>query len=307
MVSEQLSGRPRILAVVVLYKESPEESVATQALLQTLREEPRLSQKFSLLLYDNSPEPQTPLPSSLPVTYEHDASNRGLAYAYNYALKRAAELQIEWLLLLDQDTGVTREYLMEAAELVASEGKEARVAAFAPRLIGVKGLRSPSLIFLDMVRRQVTFRNRRPMVAPDDAFGLQEQRFAAFNSGAIVRVSAIQAIGGFPEEFWLDFLDIAVFHELHAKGYRLYIMRTSLSHSLSVDAKGFFQKEGAFKRHRNILRAMSLYTTRYGTVFDRLLNRGWLVRMGFSQLWNIPDKRFAFESFRRAIFFRVRA
>ena len=94
--------------------------MATQALLQTLREEPRLSQKFSLLLYDNSPEPQTPLPSSLPVTYEHDASNRGLAYAYNYALKRAAELQIEWLLLLDQDTGVTREYLMEAAELVAS-------------------------------------------------------------------------------------------------------------------------------------------------------------------------------------------
>ena len=103
------------VVMVVFYRLSPHESPAMQSLVQTVgrcRElrSPALSTTIRRAAHEL---PITPFPG----TYRHDPSNPGLAMAYQYALQQAGCDSISWLLLLDQDTTVTAEYLAEAVHM----------------------------------------------------------------------------------------------------------------------------------------------------------------------------------------------
>ena len=56
----------------------------------------------------------------------------------------AVEDGIPWLMLLDQDTRVTAEYLHELMALQPIAAQDPKIAAFAPKLAGITGLRSPA-------------------------------------------------------------------------------------------------------------------------------------------------------------------
>src|ERR1700744_5398625 len=168
-----------VLATVVIYKRSIENSEAVQALLRCFAEDPALAAGFRVLLYDNSSEAQTPPQQicTVEVSYHHDELNGGLAVAYNHALGLAGEAGIPWLLLLDQDTRVTAEYLHEVLALQPVAAKDPQIVAFAPKLAGITGLRSPAMDFLDALHRQVILpRWRRPLIVPLDTYGPQYQR-----------------------------------------------------------------------------------------------------------------------------------
>jgi GT2 family glycosyltransferase len=297
-----------VLATVVIYKTSIENSEAVQALLRCFAEDPALAAGFRVLLYDNSSEAQTP-PESAPVevSYHHDALNGGLAVAYNHALGLAMKADIPWLLLLDQDTRVTAEYLHEVLALQPVAAQDPQIVAFAPKLAGITGLRSPAMDFIDSLHRQVILPPwRRPLIVPQDTYGPQRQRTVAFNSGAVLRTQAVQAIGGFPTEYWLDFLDIAVFHDLYRNGGYLFVMHSTLEHSLSVVEDDFLQRSTSLSRHRNILSAMTHYVKTNGTAWERLLHRGWLTRNFFSLVVRRGGVRFAIASLSQAFTYSAR-
>jgi GT2 family glycosyltransferase len=297
------SGGWLVLATVVLYKRTIEDSEAVQALLELLAVDPALAASFRVLLYDNSPEPQKlPDAPGIALSYRHDAQNAGLASAYNHALSLAAQDGIPWLLLLDQDTRITAEYLHELIALQPLARQDPRIAAFVPKLTGATGLRSPSIDFLDALRRQVTLpRWRRPMIVPPETYGPQHLRSVAFNSGAVIRTETMLATGGFPAAYWLDFLDMAVFHDLYRNGNYLFVMKTTLEHSLSVEADDFLQLSHSLARHRNILSAMVYYVKMNGSRWERLLHRGWLLRNFFSLIFRPGGRPFAMESLRQSL------
>jgi GT2 family glycosyltransferase len=290
-----------ILATVVLYKRSIEHSEAVQALLHLLVEDSALAASFRVLLYDNSPASQNlPEAPGIALSYCHDAQNAGLAVAYNHALGLAVEDGIPWLMLLDQDTRVTADYLHELIALQPVAGQDPKIAAFAPKLAGATGLRSPSIDFIDSLRRQVTLpHRRRPMIVPPETYGPQHCRLVAFNSGAVIRTQAMLAMGGFPAAYWLDFLDMAVFHDLYGNGNYLFVMKTTLEHSLSVEADDFLQLSHSLARHRNILSAMIYYVKTNGSPWERLLHRAWLLRNALSLLVRHGGRPFALESLRQ--------
>jgi GT2 family glycosyltransferase len=78
----------------------------------------------------------------------------------------------------------------------------------------------------------------------------------ALNSGALLRVSAIREIGGFPPQFWLHHLDLCLHHLLHRAGKRIYVAGDiQADHSLSLSDyrslspqtyRWFLQAESAF-------------------------------------------------------------
>jgi hypothetical protein len=109
----------------------------------------------------------------------------------------------------------------------------------------------------------------------------------AYNSGATLRVSALCSIGGFPNEFWLDYLDHAIFHALSVRGYRMYIMRTELEHESS---QATLSKVPVW-RQRNLLLAQTLFAKQTGNFFDRLLYRIWLLRYSRTLWIRYPDRR----------------
>jgi GT2 family glycosyltransferase len=263
---------PSILAVVVLYNRELARSQSFTSLSEILNANPDLAKHFSLVVYDNSPQAQTPVSAAdFPTHYVHDRSNGGLAAAYNYALARAESEQREWLLLLDQDTSPTQEFLFELLQTATALQATAEVAAIVPKLMVNGGIHSPDSEFIQLIRRQ--FQPPNPPVA-HDLVGIQQQPLCAYNSGSTLRVSALRAIGGFPREFWLDYLDHAVYHSLYVHGYRTHLMLATLVHDASYSD---FDSMPFWRLH-NVLTAQTLYVKRNGNFVDRLLYRIWLLR-----------------------------
>ncbi len=297
MLAPQASSS--ILVVVVLYNCDLSQSQSVSTLLSILNEHRALAKRFSVILYDNSPQAQSPAVAvDLPVHYVHDPSNGGLAPAYNLALARAESEGCEWLLLFDQDTSPTLEFMLELVTLASTLRGETTVAAIVPKLLVNGIVYSPATHFIDVLRRQ--FSPRGPNTY-DSLLGVQEQRINIYNSASTLRVSALRSIGAFPTEFWLDYLDHTVFHTLFANGYRIYIMRSSLEHHQS-DAD--LQQLSAW-RHSNVLKAQTLFVKRAGNRIDRLLYRIWLLRYSRKLRSECDDKRIWRETALQALLLRV--
>ena len=153
---------------------------------------------------------------AFPIHYVHDPSNGGLATAYNFALARAESEDREWLLLLDQDTSLTREFIVELLETARTPAYAARqVAAIVPKLLVNGKVYSPAIPFIDQMRRQFLPSQTSPRLPMSSEFS--RGPCMPITPASTLSVSALRSIGGFPVEFWLDFLDHAVFHALMLK------------------------------------------------------------------------------------------
>jgi GT2 family glycosyltransferase len=288
-----------IQAVVVLYQCELSASQTVSSLVRLLNENPELGSRLSLILYDNSPQAhECNLQANFPIEYIHDASNGGLASAYNVALRRAESDGREWLLLLDQDTSPTREFLFELLEAATALHATTEVAAIVPKLVVHGIIHSPATQFIVQMRRQ--FRPPQKPIA-QDVVGVLQQPLSAYNSGSTIRVSALRSIGGFPPEFWLDFLDHAVFHALYVRGYRIHVMRANLTHEASYSDPDSVP----FSRLHNVLMAQTLYVKRSGNFMDRLLYRIWLLRHSRNFRQGEKNRRIWRETVLQAFLLRV--
>jgi GT2 family glycosyltransferase len=285
----------RILAVAALYKQSPRESNAVSSFITIMRDNPKLASHFSLVLYDNSPESQ-PAPDEFPLHYVHDPANGGLAAAYNYALARAEGTGCEWLLLLDQDTTLTKEFFSELIACVLGLRTEDNVAAIVPKLMVRGTILSPAEHFIDYIRHQ--FRNSIHTLGQEDV-GIQRGRISAYNSGSTLNVSMLRSMGGFPPEFWLDYLDHAVFHALEVRGSRVYVLQAVLQHELTESDLN----DRPIWRFRNTLKAQSLFVKRAGSWRDQLLYRLYLLRSVRRLRADCPDQRIWKETALQALHF----
>jgi GT2 family glycosyltransferase len=288
-VEPSLVAKATILIVAVLYERAPDESCSLCFLAQIFKACPELARHFSVVIFDNSSQShRVAIELNLPVLYKHDPANPGLAGAYNFALNLAQEGRFEWLLLLDQDTSLTREFILEVIESIDLLAGRSDVAAIVPKLLVNGRIFSPAAHFIEQLRHQYKRSNHAVVL---DTVGVQHRRLFAYNSGAALRVSALRAIGGFPQEFWLDYLDHAVFHALHTSGYRVYVMHTQIPH----DASQARASNVPIWRQRNILIAQNRFVRKTGTALDRLLYRIWLLRWSRSLWINHVDRQFCRE------------
>jgi GT2 family glycosyltransferase len=196
-----------------------------QSLIDCCAQDGGLASNLSLLVYDNSPAPQQMNPADRrigQVEYRHDPANGGLAAAYNHALSLAQDKQIEWLLLLDQDTVVGPELLSALLQQIATP-VQADVCAMVPKLVQDDAVISPQIV--------QRFNNRS--VATNFS-GVSSRRVTALNSGACLRVQAVQAIGGFPWEYRLEYLDHIMFSRLQSGGGKVLVLEVTMQHQLSL-------------------------------------------------------------------------
>jgi GT2 family glycosyltransferase len=288
-----------ILGILVLYRRAPSESEAFNSLVDLWMADPELASSLPFIVYDNSPQPlKWEAPVEFPLTYKHDSSNGGLASAYNFALAEAERRGTEWLLLLDQDTVLTPEFFEELIACATSLQAQSDVGSIVPKLLANGKLASPAAHFLDQMRRQF---KRSSHAVDRNATGVQRGRLSAYNSGTTFRVSALRAIGGFPQEFWLDYLDHAVFHLLHTKGYRMFVMRAVLHHDSSQEN----MNASPMWRQLNHLAAQMSFVHWAGTNFERLLYRCWLLRFSRRLRSLYSDRRLWRETAKQALLWRI--
>jgi GT2 family glycosyltransferase len=248
--------RIRILVVVVLYKMSLTDSQTIQGLLQAFARYPELHDSLSVLIWDNSP---TPLKDAEPLsafTYKHSQENLGVSGAYNRAMKIAEATGCQWLLLLDQDTAIPADFLPQILKLGCRFLNKSEIAAIVPFLVDGERILSPF---------KVLFKKRTPLDKPFE--GVYPGEVSAANSGTLMRIDALEQIGGFNEDFWLDFSDVVAFHLLHLHGKQIYIAGDLLlKHKVAVLD---FKKSMSPKRYLNFIAAEGAYWDVYGTVTER--------------------------------------
>lgn len=257
-------AQPSIFAIIVLYRQSPEESESFVSLRTILQERPDLASSMRLLVYDNSPTTHEVPASPVEMRYISNTSNAGLARAYNTALKLALDEGMQWLLLLDQDTVLTESYLSEAIALAHTDD---RFEAIVPKLAEAGIVLSPHY--------PLTLRHPKPLDIA--AYGILSEEIHPYNSGAILKVKALQKMDGFPDEFPIDYLDHATFRILQTNGGRIFVMQAVLEHQLSSNSR----HRAVSSREKNTLQAEHRFYQRYGSRQEqfyyhvRLIWRAW--------------------------------
>jgi GT2 family glycosyltransferase len=246
---------------VVLYQCTPAESKTIRSLIDCFRQSSELAQRFAVLIYDNSPIANQFVSTDLPfalIEYRHDAQNGGLSSAYNYALASATAARLDWLLLLDQDTQVEGRLLSSLLQEIENTPPHS-VCALVPRLVHGDTTISPQTVG--------SYQNR-PVVS--DFSGIHPFRLTALNSAACLRTEALDRIGGFPKEYWLDYLDHIVFYRLQAGGDRIFVLDISIQHGLSLMN---LEQEMTLPRYQNFLTAEWAFIKETGWGGGSLIHR----------------------------------
>lgn len=273
--------QPDILAALVLYGRPAAESPAFTA-LNEFQQQNGGQAHIDLLLFDNSNPGYAP-PAQLNGTYVPCPSNPGLAGPYNHALAQAEARGIRWLMLLDQDTHVTCEYLQEVLDSTAAAPAGGGVA-LVPRLLSGTALLSP---------HARAYRPTQPPLDPDIC-GISSRRLHYFNSGAVLSVAALRAIGGFPPAFWLDYLDHAVFFQLQQRGGCVQILHSALQHELASNSYAGPVTPARLQRERNIREAAMRYYRLYEPGHRLLQHRIALLRQA-AHFWRAGRRALAHE------------
>lgn len=231
--------------VVVLYNLTFLESTTITSLNKLLASGsfPEITE---VLIFDNSSESNIPSRLEQRFSYYHSGENVGLARAYNYALEQINPA-VEWLVTLDQDTVISREYLNEL--IVKASKLPKTVVAIAPIIKDQQQQISP-------VRSDTLRPLHKPLPKSDHTYS---QDIMVINSATAVRVDFLQKIEGYNEVFSLDYLDHWLSWKIFEESSSLMILKASLLHSLSV----LHHSELSSSRYQNILASEGVFFKRY--------------------------------------------
>ncbi len=177
------------LIVLVLYKIPLAQSSSWISLLTSI------DYPFTIFIYDNSPESQNSPATIHNVIYYHDSDNSGVARAYNAAFKQCQKLGKHWLLLLDQDTTITKYLIPTYVNSLSAFPKQ---KYFVPIIEDSRGILSPFIYQVGISKR----------VKHLDA-GIQSfSTMRAANNGTLIHSSAFSLVNGYDLELPIDFSDI---------------------------------------------------------------------------------------------------
>lgn len=293
----------QILAVVVRYKTELGASQTVQGLSRAFVEAPELASAYTVLVWDNSPEPLSDPQLPFASHYRHSPQNLGVSGAYNHAMEFAEQHDHPWMMLLDQDTQLTAAFLRAMLTPARQLAKQTGIAAIVPTVHVGKKVVSP--------KQQLFNRNRS---YPAGECGVAEGEAIGINSGCIMRVSALRAIGGFSLDFWLDFSDLYVFHQFYGKSMKVWRAADAhLEHEMSImdydrlmtpwRYRNFSYAETAFHdlykgRLENIIQTFRLFAramkqrVKYkNPEFSRIAWQQWLYRMSTSKEYRLARWR----------------
>jgi len=207
-----------IFFVVTLFERKMEESDACRSLC-TVRVP--VEMRLSGLIFDNtSGKIAETRAVSTNILYQSSGINLGLPEAYNAAIQRGLSRGAKYLLLLDQDSVVSDDFLSGVVRALGQRGPEEVV--WVPIVLSNDRLISPYRL--------------SPIGLPQ--FGLDPRRRAAtyfaINSFSLISLDYLQQLGGFERYYWLDALDSWFYSCVAETNGKVGIIDVEVSHNLSL-------------------------------------------------------------------------
>lgn len=227
---------PQILAIIVLYNTELCDSNAYSS-ISSIPES--IIGNFEFLLFNNTSEIkiETTTPNFTAINSD---KNVMLSGAYNNAWEIAKNKNIDWLLLLDQDTVVNSEYIQSINNFVSNPQD---FIAAVPILEQNDKILSPF------------YYNKHIGPFWQNTFDSKKNKnscLTAFNSGTLIKTDYITEIGGFLANFPLDYLDYWYFSKMYKDKKNVCVLDSKLKHSLSLSN---IAKDMSIDRYKNYLLA----------------------------------------------------
>lgn len=259
--------------IIVLYEQILVDSKTYQSLNRYL-ETYKNVEDIQLLIFDNSIKLVNKISQSdISYTYIKNEGNIGLAKSYNQALEQANISNSEWLLLLDQDTELTKEYF---DTIFNSKKILSNVVACIPQIVCNNKIISPILSGgLPKLQDE--------LMEPGSYKGLM-----AVNSGSLLKVSFLNEIGGFNEKFSLDYLDHWLYYEINKRKKLIQVLDVSIKHDLSV----MDYNSISIIRYKSILNSEANFYINYSELPDVVYRKRLMLRF-FKQLLKVKNKKIA--------------
>jgi rhamnosyltransferase len=150
------------------------------------------------------------------ISLERNRQNLGVASALNIGIRRARALGYEWVLLFDQDSVPDAGMVEELIAAHASFPEPARLAVLGA---GFRDIHKPETEPGDST-------------APAPAWREVE---SVITSGSLLELSTLDRIGGFRDDFFIDYVDSEFCFRARALGYRVAMTRKPLmSHAIGA-------------------------------------------------------------------------
>lgn len=171
------------------------------------------------------------------VTYIHEGTNKGIAYALNKGCTEAINNGCEWILTMDQDSKFINFNGNSITKYI--NGNESDIAVFFPQYL-INGK------------------------LYDKLFKYNGKSFITMTSGNLMNLRAYNCVGKFNEDLFIDFVDIDYCLRIRAANYAIKMMDDiTLMHGLGkVDYRNLFGKKIIVTNH-NYLRRYYITRNRF--------------------------------------------
>lgn len=238
------SAADKILILIVLYKKSIEESVSYRTLKECIKSQ---NIRYKLIIYNNSSE--YGLAESADAIVINSDHNGKLSSAYNYAWRYALAEGYQWLLLLDQDSELSEDYVGCLSDFRQNMTDDS-IVAVVPKLADGSQILSPRKISSVGWWENALQRT-----------GIQRGRVVAFNSLSLLNVNFVQSIGGFSDKYPLDMLDHWYYNQIYLQKKKVYVLDCMINHNLSFQN---YERDVDLVRHTEFLEAERLFVKELG-------------------------------------------
>ena len=158
------------------------------------------------------------------ISLESNRENLGVASALNIGTRRARLLGYEWVLLFDQDSVIDAGMVEELIAVHASFPDPARLAVLGA---GFRDIHMPEAA------------RSEPAPGSMARDGMREPAWqeveSVITSGSLLNLATVERIGGFRDEFFIDYVDSEFCFRARAAGYRVARTRkTLMSHAIGA-------------------------------------------------------------------------
>ena len=211
----------KITICLVAYAQKFTETESFEALVKL---NDAIKNKLNVVVFDNGAVDYSDLDLLLPFhsftyLYNSDHKERGTRIAYETSRSLSED---ECMMLLDDDTCLTENYLIALFSELESEGRDSDIVAYCATIYDGEAQISPTASeTLDM------------LLYPREA-GTYHQDISGISSTLTLNRSFLEKIGGFTKEFPLDYLDHWLFSKIISSHKKVKVLQCKLSHQLSV-------------------------------------------------------------------------
>ena len=207
----------KVLIAIVLYRCGINESDSIKAITEYIDLHSK-SNNVEIHIFDNGEKEQ--INKSDKLIYHANCKNCYLSENYNKALTYCLNNNVDWLVLLDQDTMCPREYL----DIIFNGNLDEKKAAYVPKIQSPDGTKiAPYTIGIGF-KKKYKIDNK--------------SKLYSINSATILNVKYFyKNVHNFSDEFPLDFLDHWYFHKINSFGGAISLLDVVIIHNLSVANK----------------------------------------------------------------------